>query len=609
MRKAKATPISPACPKCEGTMILRVSKYGKFWGCGQFPNCRGTRPYEEVEEQTPTASIEEPAWKKAAREKVQAAAPELAIADSIAPIVKVPGSPEQEAIWASMLNDTSHVVVNALAGTGKTFSMVQAILRLPKTTKIAFVAFNKHIATEAQGKLRASGCSNVLCCTYHSLGYRILRQSFPNAQVSDSKLDDIMETMSPPFSISPWDWRQISNLVGKLVGLAKNYLLDPYAVNFQEQMEEIADHHAIDLNGVGRNALEYVPRVMEECKRRASYVIDYDDMIWLPLVMNLPVGETFDIFIIDEMQDTNKAQQELAVRACGKGRIIGVGDRFQAIYGFRGADVTAIPSMISRLSGMERGVKEFPLTVTRRCSKSHVQLAQALVPEIRAMEDAPEGVIIVSSPSQAIAMMVPGDMVLCRVNKELIPAAYQLIARGIKPVIRGRDIGKGLLELISRFEKRAFSLPEMVVALNEYRFHEEDHLAPLGNKAAGRLGALHDKCDCLSEMMHMASSIADLKTRIESLFSDFEADGQPRNAVIMGTVHRTKGLEAERVFVLAPELIPHPMARQTWEQVQERNLAYVAVTRSKYTKDAPGTIVFCGVVPPIYQYKPVEEPK
>ena len=37
--------------------------------------------------------------------------------------------------------------------------------------------------------------------------------------------------------------------------------------------------------------------------------------------------------------------------------------------------------------------------------------------------------------------------------------------RGIKPVIRGRDIGKGLLELISRFEKRAFSLPEMVVAL------------------------------------------------------------------------------------------------------------------------------------------------
>jgi len=265
-----------------------------------------------------------------------------------------------------------------------------------------------------------------------------------------------------------------------------------------------------------------------------------------------------------------------------------------------------MPSMAERLGGTERGVQEFPLTITRRCPKSHVALAQALVPDIRAMEDAPEGVIEVHSGDKAVSMMQPGDMVLCRVNKELIPTAYALIERGIKPVIRGRDIGKGLLDLIDRLQKRAFSLPDMIGGLNEYRYKEEERLAPLGNKASGRMQALYDKCDCLMEMMRLASSIPDLRGKIESLFADFEADGQPRNTVILGTVHRTKGLESERIFVLAPELMPHPMARQAWEMGQERNLAYVAVTRAKYTKDQPGMLVFCGLIPSIYGKQEVD---
>jgi superfamily I DNA/RNA helicase len=78
-----------------------------------------------------------------------------------------------------------------------------------------------------------------------------------------------------------------------------------------------------------------------------------------------------------------------------------------------------------------------------------------------------------------------------------------------------------------------------------------------------------------------SKTVGELKGVIEGLFADFDSAGKPNNAVVLGTVHRTKGLEADRVWVLKPELIPHPMAKAGWQQDQERNLAYVAVTRSK----------------------------
>ena len=53
-----------------------------------------------------------------------------------------------------------------------------------------------------------------------------------------------------------------------------------------------------------------------------------------------------------------------------------------------------------------------------------------------------------------------------------------------------------------------------------------------------------------------------------------------KGAVTLSTVHRAKGLEAERVIILRPDLLPLAVER-TWEKVQERNVKYVALTRSK----------------------------
>lgn len=36
----------PGCPKCGKKMKLRSGKFGQFWGCTGYPQCRGTREYE-----------------------------------------------------------------------------------------------------------------------------------------------------------------------------------------------------------------------------------------------------------------------------------------------------------------------------------------------------------------------------------------------------------------------------------------------------------------------------------------------------------------------------------------------------------------------------------
>jgi len=69
-----------------------------------------------------------------------------------------------------------------------------------------------------------------------------------------------------------------------------------------------------------------------------------------------------------------------------------------------------------------------------------------------------------------------------------------------------------------------------------------------------------------------------LISEIRRIFSEEEAP------ITLMTAHRSKGLEADRVFILDwEEHFPHPMAKTPDEKKQEANLQYVAITRAKKT--------------------------
>ena len=305
-------------------------------------------------------------------------------------------------------------------------------------------------------------------------------------------------------------------------------------------------------------------------------------MVWLPVMLarqDKVKPWKHRVLFVDESQDLNKAQQEL-ILLCGM-RIVLVGDENQAIYAFRGADANAMAQLEKVLSQDGRGLQVFPLTVSRRCPISVAILARHIVPGFEALPDAPIGQVIrKNQPDMKI-----GHMVLCRTNAPLLGAALGLIKIRVPVRVLGTDIGKQLAKFVLTLAGREVATPEMLTRLEQFRAAQTavimaDVTKIMSNER--KLQAMNDKVECVIALAEGTQSVGEVIDRIESLFAEVK-DTDPNSCVLFSSIHKAKGLEADTVHILHPELLPHPMAKQDWERVQERNLHYVAVTRSKNT--------------------------
>ena len=318
-----------------------------------------------------------------------------------------------------------------------------------------------------------------------------------------------------------------------------------------------------------------------------------------PFVYDLDVEGTHSFYAngiaVHNCQDSSNIQKWMGLKA-GE-RQMWTGDEKQAIYAWRGADSDSISNIRKSLQETNKGLLEFPLTVTRRCPKSHVALAQKIAPYIQAMPDAPDGKITIGAPDARGAK--PGDLIVSRINAPLIETAYQLISQGIPATIKGRDLSEGLLKLLDKAAKRsdAPGLRETLMEAKEITEADMDRFLCMPNgKGHGRAAAAEDKMICLATAAKGCRTVSDLRAKIANMFSE------KKNAVNLGTIYSTKGLEAPRVWVLRPDLIPHPLADKPSAYQQELHCLYIAVTRAKYDPQGvkgEGELVFCGPVPSV----------
>lgn len=484
--------------------------------------------------------------------------------------------------------DAVNVVTTARAGSGKTFTLVEGVKRVKgrktpgiigsvqqeevwqwmlkgsKPGTICFVAFNKSIAEEL-GRQLPHGCQAM---TLHSMGFSAVKKAYgKSTKLCKWKTNNILEDyLGQDLREVQQDRPTFVEGVIKLVASCKQTLTDPTDV---DALDALASTYDILLNGDREAIFEAVPEILER-SRTWTHEIDFNDMIWLPVANGLPCFVN-DLLLVDEAQDLNRCQQALAMQ-CGR-RIVLCGDNRQAIYGFAGADVESIPRMVGFLEETKNGVKELKLTETRRCGKKIVELANQIVPDLTAHKDNPEGIIRNARLEDAIQEMGNDDMVLCRVNAPLIALCFKLIKSGVKANIKGRDIGDGLIALIKK--SKAVSVDGLIDWVDDFFQRESQRLAKRKNVADSALIALEDKKACIMAFCEGATNLGEVRDAIKNMFSDNNGAG-----VLLSSVHRAKGLEAQRVFILEPGLMPHPMAKQTWEQEQEQNIKYVAITRA-----------------------------
>lgn len=454
----------------------------------------------------------------------------------------------QKAIFDEVAFGTGNVQVDALAGSGKTSSIVESFYHLPKGKTALMVAFNKSIQLELDRRAPES----VSVSTLHSLGFKACLKSFPqmSRKVAQDKADGYIKAA---IGDEREDFDLRTNLK-QMVSLCKAYLAEK-----PEEMDEIMDRHGVD--PVDRTREEFIGitlGVLNACRKDTSK-IDFDDMVWFPVVHNLRFPKP-DFVFIDESQDLNKCQIELALRCIGAGgRIISVGDEHQAIYGFRGADSNAIQNIVDRCNS-----KRMPLSVTYRCAKAIVELAREYVPELEAAPGAAEGLVETISDSKLEEMVQPGDFVLSRTNAPLIRWCLTFLKAGIPANIQGRDLARNLMAMVRK--SKADTVAQFLQWVDEWREEECARLEARDRDTS----IVKDKAECLEVICEGCKSLDDVMFQIDKLFHD----GDDYQRVILSTTHKAKGLERDRVFLLRNTYNPG-------RSKEETNLMYVAITRAQ----------------------------
>jgi DNA helicase-2/ATP-dependent DNA helicase PcrA len=461
----------------------------------------------------------------------------------------------QEAIFNHIKNSDKNAIIEAVAGSGKTTTLLES-LKISNTDSVIFVAFNKHIAEELKPKVP----KGVRVSTMHSFGYEQILRSYGKVKIDALKVKRTIQNKAKDLYLSFAENKNeyaedLSNLVDLLrLNLCKD--VDTASI--------ISYKHS--LMSTSQNLINDAFIVIQEMNRIRDS-IDFVDMVYIPAIEDIKI-RTYDLVLVDECQDLSKCQIQLMKKMKTEGgRIIAVGDRNQAIYGFGGADHESFEN----LTQMENTVL-LPLSISYRCSKSVIREAQKIVPSIEYFENAIEGSI---NKTGNMMQIKDGDFVLCRMNAPLISSALRFIANGKKASVKGIDIGSRIIANIK--STKEINLKKAINILKyKYELAKREYEESTERKSKVKLITMEDMINATEILSIDCQSIEDVKKKITNLFSDTETQG-----VIFSSAHKAKGLEAKNVHIIKPEFMPLKSVFLDWEKEQEENLHYVAITRAK----------------------------
>lgn len=498
--------------------------------------------------------------------------------DDAKPAAQFTPSAQQAAFYSWIRAGRGHALVEAVAGAGKTTTLING-LSLMKGD-LFFGAFNKRISQEIATKAEERGVlrPGMTIGTMHSAGLRAFRSVAPAVTIEETKTRRLLAGVVARHP----EVEDCMQFVCKMVSFGKQLLAGvEWEIDDMAQWTKIMDHFGADSDlpeGADvQRLLKLVGNTLVASNRRMKQMVDFDDMVYAPVLFQVGVRK-YDWVLIDEAQDTNPGRRALAKMMLKQsGRLVAVGDRFQAIYGFTGADSDAL----------DRIAKDFnctrlPLTTTYRCPKSVVKYAQQWVNHIEAAPSAPEGEVrgprnVKDQQWWEAEGLTAKDAILCRYNRPLVQAAYTLIRNKVPCRIEGRDIGKGLITLIK--QQKTNNIDRLRGKLEQYLGNEIRKAEKAGSKtraqsAEDKVGAVMVFCDKVQDADPEAT-VAQVVAEIANLF----ADGVT-GCVTLCSIHKGKGREWPRVLWLETS---DREGLKDWEIEGERCMKYVAATRAMET--------------------------
>jgi DNA helicase II / ATP-dependent DNA helicase PcrA len=532
---------------------------------------------------------------------------------------------EQKRIFKFVEKQSGHGIIDAVAGAGKTTTIMECARFVQDKSKILFCAFNNSIASEIAKKFQNLGLNEVTVKTIHALGRQILQDNNNSGQplrLEQNKYKELLKDNAVIEKIKPHyqniiringlevdgvdDGRNfaINNLVNRINSRLIDIIQKFRATLTKEDVNEFENlviHFGIfnDIEVGKKNFKQEVGEYFEAHKillevgntlSNRTMIIDYTDMLYLPYKWNQQPVRKYEFLFIDECQDLSKSQFAVAAKYGRKdGRILAVGDPRQSIYGFTGADIDSF----NRVKEFTKAT-ELPLTTCFRCPKKIIDLAKTIREDIIGTKK-DDGLIKTIRLDEVIEEAKPGDLIISRLRSPIVILVFHFIDKNIKIQIHEDEVREIINEIKSIFKHN-----ELTVVISKLTNDFEQLKTDVINRwlyiikknaeritdsvernlfidkekeyLEAKLNFLHKKYE---QWKNNCFTINDILLRIKGYIS------ATNNAIKLSTIHRAKGLESDRVFILNYDELPYYRLQQKeWERIQELNLKYVAVTRA-----------------------------
>lgn len=535
-----------------------------------------------------------------------------------------PSTYQQDILDFFLNNPQSNMLVNALAGSGK--STTACMLSEHSKTSDLYIAFNASVVEEFKKKIKNP---KTKVMTMHSLAYSIMLYNVEQeSKDSGEKLKGFGSQRSKR-TVSLDNFKphkildeEITKRYGRYIEFAKRVFLKDNYVNLynlcrltltdmssNKDVSRLIDDHVLFLyygdEGYSAPDISEITSTLKilDTKSRQQFetqgVIDFTDMLWITFNKlkydnwEVPYWALYTNIYCDEVQDFSNIQLNfLKFIKRTKGRYVFIGDFHQAIYNFAGANAQAF----NQIPKMFAPVKTFDLPICYRCAKSHLsRVNREYGIPILPCDDAPMGFVKTIDKSKISEYAKAGDMVISRKNKWIAEVVLDLARNGTPIFIEDKEmvgaikrqilsskctsvgtLEKFLQKVISNYNKKLF---EIVSKNAREGGHEEEHL-----EAVAEANSKIDNTSFLLEILegylenHASSdSVSKFSNFIDKLLNTTPSP----NCVRLCSIHKAKGLEATNVFVLNEAKINYDFRNSKEQNIQEKNLSYIATTRAK----------------------------
>ena len=535
-----------------------------------------------------------------------------------------PSTYQQDILDFFLNNPQSNMLVNALAGSGK--STTACMLSEHSKTSDLYIAFNASVVEEFKKKIKNP---KTKVMTMHSLAYSIMLYNVEQESKDSGEKPKGFGSQRSKRTVSLDNFKphkildeEITKRYGRYIEFAKRVFLKDNYVNLynlcrltltdmssNKDVSRLINDHVLFLyygdEGYSAPDISEITSTLKilDTKSKQQFetqgVIDFTDMLWITFNKlkydnwEVPYWALYTNIYCDEVQDFSNIQLNfLKFIKRTKGRYVFIGDFHQAIYNFAGANAQAF----NQIPKMFAPVETFDLPICYRCAKSHLsRVNREYGIPILPCDNAPMGFVKTIDKNKISEYAKAGDMVISRKNKWIAEVVLDLARNGTPIFIEDKEmveaikrqilsskctsvgtLEKFLQKIISNYNKKLF---EIVSKNAREGGHEEEHL-----EAVAEANSKIDNTSFLLEILkgylenHASSdSVSKFSNFIDKLLNTTPSP----NCVRLCSIHKAKGLEATNVFVLNEAKINYDFRNSKEQNIQEKNLSYIATTRAK----------------------------